>query len=96
MFPIYKNLPLTPKPLNLPLGTDKCKIHQWKCDDGTCIDQILRCNSKADCPDNSDETGCNQCTSDQFRCNNGSCVSLAARCNGQSECEHGEDEKHCG
>ena len=36
----------------------ECPAKQFGCGDGTCISNSLRCNSKYDCPDMSDESGC--------------------------------------
>lgn len=78
------------------LIANTCASYQFRCNDGTCIDQMLRCNLKIDCPDQSDEHGCRACTPDQFRCNNGHCLNLARRCDGIEDCVHGEDEELCG
>lgn len=76
--------------------TGKCKDWQWKCEDGTCIDQIDRCNNRPDCPDKSDESDCGHCEPEEFRCSNGTCLNAAKRCDGEPDCPHSEDEEGCG
>lgn len=37
-----------------------CKLVEWKCADGSCIEMAKFCNGHVDCPDKSDElSGCN-------------------------------------
>lgn len=33
----------------------ECRANEFRCTDGTCIPQSLECDSRPDCPDNSDE-----------------------------------------
>lgn len=82
--------------IKIQLASGPCLYYQFQCQDGTCIDQMLKCNKQLDCPDRSDEIGCTDCRKDQFRCNNGTCISIAQRCDGVSDCPHSEDEEHCG
>ena len=35
-----------------------CRWFEWRCDDGGCVDERLKCNDRADCADGSDERGC--------------------------------------
>lgn len=72
-----------------------CRDYQWTCRDGSCIDQLSRCNMKRDCPDGSDESNCT-CKGDQFRCNDGTCLSINKRCDEVSDCPFSEDEESCG
>ena len=38
--------------------TNGCERYQFKCSNGHCIDERLRCDSKYDCTDASDESNC--------------------------------------
>lgn len=35
-----------------------CRIDQFTCDNGKCLNLDLRCNKHADCPNGEDERGC--------------------------------------
>lgn len=35
-----------------------CRLSQFRCDTGLCIDRALRCNEEPECPDRSDEMQC--------------------------------------
>ena len=41
-----------------PPAATTCEYYQFTCTDGTCIDEYLKCNGRRDCPDGSDEVGC--------------------------------------
>jgi hypothetical protein len=51
---------------------------------------VARCDDKQDCPDGSDESGC-----DYFVCKDGQRVNSTARCNGDRQCDDGSDEQDC-
>ncbi len=51
---------------------------------------VARCDAKQDCPDGSDEAGC-----DYFDCKSGQRVNWTARCNGDRQCDDGSDEQDC-
>ncbi len=40
------------------LSLTACPRGSFNCDDGTCLDLANKCDSSADCPDNSDEKNC--------------------------------------
>nr|XP_027231093.1 uncharacterized protein LOC113822752 [Penaeus vannamei] len=42
------------------LGLSACYDWEYSCKDGTCIDLEQRCDLRVDCPDNSDEIGCDK------------------------------------
>ena len=39
-----------------------CQYYEFQCDDGTCIDDRLKCNQQYDCPDRTDEYDCGKCS----------------------------------
>lgn len=59
--------------------TEACTSNEFRCNDGTCIDSRMRCDSRYDCLDGSDEVNC-QCHSLEFRCSNGQCINESLRC----------------
>ena len=73
------------------LVTTKCG---HKCADGTCVQQAIKCNWKAECPDGSDELDC-RCTG--FNCTStGFCLPAGQRCDGAVQCSDLSDEQGCG
>lgn len=60
-----------------------CKIYEFECTNGTCINSTLKCNNDIDCPDLSDELNCTfiqPCPEGTYKCKTGECV------NNQTEC----------
>jgi len=41
-----------------PVQPGQCSASQFMCEEGTCIEAILRCDQRFDCPDGSDEFDC--------------------------------------
>ena len=77
------------------------------CSDGlTCIQGPKSCDDTPDCPDHSDELGCDFTCLLQtgsitgFKCHDGSCANAGAdgsrMCDGTSDCADGSDELGCG
>ena len=72
----------------------------------TCIQGPKSCDGTPDCPDHSDELGCDfECLLQTgsltgFRCHDGSCANAGAdgsrMCDGASDCADGSDELGCG
>ncbi|XP_060836525.1 modular serine protease-like isoform X2 [Rhopalosiphum padi] len=76
-----------------------CKIDQYKCISGQCIDKTSICDGTRDCNDGSDETLalCNtvRCQNYTFRCKYGACVNTESKCDGVRQCADGSDEENC-
>ncbi len=74
-----------------------CPDRYFKCPGFYCISWRYVCNSKADCPGGTDETGCPRATCPgMFRCkHSGICLSLLNVCDGSSDCIMNDDEQLC-
>ena len=61
----------------------------------------LVCDGKTDCPDETDEAGCdgddsNHCEPHQYSCDNGACHDDSTVCDGHPDCLDMSDEVDCG
>ncbi|XP_076106440.1 uncharacterized protein LOC143075065 [Mytilus galloprovincialis] len=60
-----------------------CKIYEFECTDGSCINSTLKCNYDFDCPDRHDEVNCTYiqpCPEGNYRCATGECVNNKTEC----------------
>ncbi|KAI5749992.1 hypothetical protein M8J76_011982 [Diaphorina citri] len=91
----YPDLDHPAECVNLAKGTE-CLLHEFRCDDGTCIPKRWMCDNVRDCPRATDEMNCALCTKSEFRCMaDRKCVSMAKRCDGSPDCSDGSDEFNC-
>ena len=63
----------------------------------------LVCDGKTDCPDDTDEAGCDEdggsaahCGARQYSCDGGACHDDSTVCDGHPDCQDGSDEVSCG
>lgn len=77
-----------------------CNFDEYKCEGSNrCLPILWKCDGKAQCPDGTDERGCDHgsCANDQFHCSEqNTCIPASWRCDGASDCLSGDDEKLCG
>eukprot|EP00118_Oscarella_pearsei_P018579 m.191069 g.191069 ORF g.191069 m.191069 type:complete len:380 (+) comp39440_c0_seq2:213-1352(+) len=81
-----------------PDGTGSCTSSEFRCSDGACISDSLRCDKYNDCKDGSDEIFCSSstCSTSEFKCSNGECIPSTFKCNGNNDCGDKSDENNCG
>ena len=73
-----------------------CRPGQFKCGDGSCVDEYKICDGEFDCIDAADERDCDPCDAGaEFRCEGGECIGLDRRCDGEADCADGTDELDC-
>ncbi|TRY86459.1 hypothetical protein DNTS_025544, partial [Danionella cerebrum] len=85
-----------------------CVEGQFSCRTFGCVEAVLVCDGRDDCPDGSDEHGCGslaptpkgppphkRCSRKQFLCGSGECVSSERKCDLHKDCADGSDEQHC-
>ena len=73
-----------------------CRPGQFKCGDGSCVDEYKICDGEFDCVDAADERDCSTCdAAKEFRCEGGECVGLEVRCDSKADCGDGTDELDC-
>lgn len=95
--------PSSPAPENnnkqkneFPIVLSTCRVYEFPCKDGRCIDQFGKCDGKVNCADGSDETsetcGKEACPYFSFRCKYGACLSAGVKCNGVQDCADNSDE----
>ena len=73
-----------------------CANNQFECANGDCANKAFVCDGDNDCPDRSDENGCDRCPTDTFRCGDGACIRRKYKCDGLFDCHDASDETDCG
>lgn len=66
-----------------------CKPHQFRCQNGDCIDAKYKCDGTLHCKDHSDEQCCQN---DSFFCTSYECISTSQICDAKKDCSDGSDE----
>ncbi|XP_034486705.1 modular serine protease-like [Drosophila innubila] len=71
-----------------------CHEGQFQCNNGECLSADVKCNTKLDCRDGSDETfeHCYQSKCSSYRCSYGACLDESKFCDGKKDCWDGTDE----
>jgi len=75
-------------------GIKLCRLNEFKCRNGSCIDISKKCNMVSDCPDGDDESSCSHsCKPGEFQCEHTKqCIPDSKVCDTKKDCEYGEDE----
>ncbi|XP_072165897.1 uncharacterized protein [Diadema setosum] len=73
---------------------DPCPDDQFRCTDGTCIDNTLVCNYYYTCPSGEDELSCGPCKEGEWTCSDSKCIPSYWRCDFYVDCAG--DEVNCG
>ncbi|XP_073535861.1 low-density lipoprotein receptor-related protein 12 isoform X2 [Phyllobates terribilis] len=97
--------------LSFTTGKKKCDRNRFRCDNGKCISETLKCNRMDDCGDGSDEKLCAKlnrpteaalqpCASNQFQCLSRftkayTCLPNSVKCDGNIDCLDLGDEIDC-
>ncbi|XP_072266847.1 low-density lipoprotein receptor-related protein 12 isoform X1 [Pyxicephalus adspersus] len=92
-------------------GKKKCDRNRFRCNNGKCISESLKCNHMDDCGDNSDEKSCPKfshptevsfqpCVANQFQCLSRvtkayTCLPNSLKCDGNIDCLDLGDEIDC-
>lgn len=77
----------------------ECSALEFRCKNGQCISNSLRCDGNRDCVDHSDEDGCPgawplRCPLGEVKCRgSGECVPATWLCDRDFDCEDGTDEQ---
>lgn len=74
-----------------------CSPSEWTCTNGTCIEQVHRCDDVADCPgDIADEVACDMPTDPGvWECQDGTTIPADGRCQGGCDCPDCSDQHLC-
>ncbi|XP_077127175.1 low-density lipoprotein receptor-related protein 12 isoform X2 [Ranitomeya variabilis] len=97
--------------LSYTAGKKKCDRNRFRCDNGKCLSETLKCNHMDDCGDGSDEKLCAKlsrpteaafqpCASSQFQCLSRftkayTCLPNSVKCDGNIDCLDLGDEIDC-
>ncbi|CAL4135587.1 unnamed protein product, partial [Meganyctiphanes norvegica] len=70
----------------------------FKCKDGRCLPEVLRCDKKVDCLNGEDEFNCKfaSCKNDGWQCRSGQCIPANKICDLKYDCLDKSDEINCG
>lgn len=62
----------------------ECSAHEFGCNDGSCIPNVLKCNNKYDCADSSDESDCESSSTSEDEVELGGSLQLDCETSNQS------------